>query len=235
MKITYIFLYIIFIFIVACQNDTTKQNNTKNQQTHKIIFSTWQDTAYYSMGIVIGKQMKKYGITNINYDILLKGIKDGLNIEDDKLPIDASLARDIVGKYINNVLTGKISNFKMLNNTFLTQNSKKKDVIALQNGIQYKILTKGKGKKPTLNDKVQVAYTGRLVDGTVFTTTAGKKTPIFIVKNAIRGWRIILPKMNEGSEWEIYLPSEYAFGNKGTPLVPPGAVVIYRIKLLKVF
>ncbi len=234
MKISYIFLSAIFFLFAACQNDTNDNYTPDKPQTKKIKFSTRQDTAFYSMGIVIGKQMKKYGITNVDYDILLKGIKDGMTLEDNQLPVDASLARDLAGMYVNNVLAGKISNFEMQNSSFLAKNSKKDGVISLPNGIQYKILTQGKGKKPNLNDKVQVSYTGRLVDGTVFTTTAGKKSPVFIVKNAIPGWRIILPKMNEGSEWEIYLPPEYAFGNKGTPLVPPGAVVIYRIKLQKI-
>ncbi len=234
MKLTYIFLSVIFLFFVACQNDTNDIKVTEKTQTKKIKFSSQQDTAFYSMGIVIAKQMKKYGITNIDYNILLQGIKDGMKLEDDQLPIDASLARDFAGMYVNNILSGKISNFEAQNNKFLTENSKKNGVITLKNGIQYKILTEGKGKKPQLNDKVQVAYTGHLVDGTVFTTTTGKKSPVFIVKNSIPGWRIILPKMKEGSEWEIYLPPEYAFGNKGTPLVPPGAVVIYRIKLQKI-
>lgn len=237
MKNFYIIIFILTIIFSSCnkQNDTTSNEPTKDNIAQPKKNLTHSDTVFYSMGIMIGNQIKKYGIKDVNYNMLFQGIKDAIKYKSNQLPIDPDVAKQIASWYVNNAVSQKTIEYKQSNGNFFKLNAQKPGVKTISEGIQYKIIKSGKGRKPTLKDKVEIEYTGRLVDGTVFSGTMKNKTVSFYVKNSIKGWKIILPKMKVGAEWEIYLSPQYAFGSKGTPKVPPNSVVIYRIKLIKIF
>lgn len=233
----YLILLISTLIISSCFKD---KNTTSNEPTKDNIVQpkkqmTHSDTVFYSMGIMIGNQIKKYGIKDINYPMLFQGIEDAIKYNSNKLPIDPEVAKQIASWYVNNTVSQKRTEYNEINDNFLKINASKAGVSTTSEGIQYKIIKSGKGGKPTLENKVEIAYAGTLVDGTVFSGTRKNKTVSFFLKNAIPGWKIILPKMKSGAEWEIYLPPQYAFGSKGTPKVPPNSIVIYRIKLIKIF
>jgi len=116
----------------------------------------------------------------------------------------------------------------------LNENAKKPDVNILTTGVQYKVLSKGKGKSPDLTSRVTVHYTGKLVDGTTFVSTESANPVTFVVRNSLPGWQKALLKMSKGSEWIIYMHPKYAYGSKGNKKVPPNAIVIYKIKLINI-
>jgi FKBP-type peptidyl-prolyl cis-trans isomerase len=118
---------------------------------------------------------------------------------------------------------------------FLEENGKKKDVITTQSGLQYRIRHTGKGRKPTLRDRVRVHYRGTLVNGTEFDNSIARKLPaVFPVSAVIPGWVEALQLMNEGSKWEVFIPSELAYGERGNPSIPGDSVLIFDIKLIRV-
>ncbi|MAZ86030.1 MAG: hypothetical protein CL693_00080 [Cellvibrionaceae bacterium] len=119
--------------------------------------------------------------------------------------------------------------------TFLAENAKKDGVKTTSSGLQYKVLTQGSGAKPTQSDKVSVHYSGTLIDGTEFDSSYRRGEPAaFGVTQVIPGWTEALMMMPEGSKWEIYVPSQLAYGAGGSgPKIGPNSTLIFEIELLK--
>jgi FKBP-type peptidyl-prolyl cis-trans isomerase FklB len=191
------------------------------------------DTINYAMGVEIGRQIKKYGIKNLEYKYLLRGIKDAVEKKSYDLAIEPKIAKSIVSLYVTKELNEKIVSYIDKNRRFLRENARKKGVKVLPNGLQYKIIKKGIGASPKLTSIATVEYIGELVNGDVFVSTPKGKTVSFEIKNSLKGWQTALTRMKRGSEWIIYLPPQLAFGSRGTSKVPPNSVVIYKIKLVK--
>ena len=118
---------------------------------------------------------------------------------------------------------------------FLAENALKDGVITLPSGLQYKVLVQGDGEVPTANDKVQVNYEGRLIDGTVFDASAkhGDAPAEFTPTQVIRGWTEALTMMPVGSKWQLYIPSELAYGDREAgPEIKPYSTLIFDIELV---
>ncbi len=120
---------------------------------------------------------------------------------------------------------------------FLNQNKNAKGVHTTPSGLQYKVNHQTKGKPPKATDTVTVEYEGRLIDGTVFDSTAmhGNKPATFPLNGVIPGWTEGLQLMNEGSNFTFYIPANLAYGNQSpSPLIPAYSTLIFDVKLIKV-
>jgi len=117
---------------------------------------------------------------------------------------------------------------------FLAENAKKEGVITLPSGLQYKVLTQGTGAVPTTNDKVQVHYEGRLIDGTVFDASRnhGDEPTEFRPTAVIKGWTEALTMMPVGSKWQVYIPFELAYGSREAGQIKPYSALIFDIELV---
>jgi FKBP-type peptidyl-prolyl cis-trans isomerase FklB len=117
---------------------------------------------------------------------------------------------------------------------FLLANKKTPGVVTLPDGLQYKILVPGQGPKPSPSDTVTVEYAGTFTDGTTFDSSSKHGGPIsFPVGQVIAGWTEALQLMPVGSTWEIYVPSDLAYGDQGAPpTIGPGKTLIFKIQLL---
>lgn len=120
---------------------------------------------------------------------------------------------------------------------FLDANSKKKGVVVLPSGLQYKVLNSGAGKTPSASNRVTVHYSGFLIDGTVFDSSYERNSPAtFPVNGVIAGWVEALQLMKEGDKWEVYIPSELAYGKSGAGGdIGPNATLIFTVELIKVW
>ena len=119
---------------------------------------------------------------------------------------------------------------------FLAANAKKKGVKTLESGVQYKVLTAGKGAIPTASQKVKVNYEGRTVDGTVFDSSYKRGKPTdFRCDQVIKGWTDALTHMPVGSTWEVYIPQQLAYGERGAGNdIKPFSMLIFKIELLEI-
>lgn len=119
-------------------------------------------------------------------------------------------------------------------NAFLEENKGKKDVKVTESGLQYIVLTEGKGPKPSLKDKVKVHYHGTLTDGTIFDSSLEKNVPVtFAVERVIAGWREVLQLMPVGSKYKVFVPPSLGYGKVGArPPIGPNVVLIFEIELL---
>ena len=117
---------------------------------------------------------------------------------------------------------------------FLEENAKKEGVITLPSGLQYKVLVKGDGPVPTSDDKVQVNYEGRLIDGTMFDASAkhGDKPMEFRPGQVIKGWQEALTMMPVGSTWQLFIPYELAYGDRDTGTIKPFSALIFDVQLV---
>jgi FKBP-type peptidyl-prolyl cis-trans isomerase FklB len=201
---------------------------------------TDQDKLSYSIGIDLGKNFKRQGI-DVNSSVLAKGIQDGLS--GGKQLLTDKQMKEVLTQFQKNLMEKRTAEFnkkaetnKTKGETFLQQNKGKKGVVALPSGLQYKVLTAGSGKKPSKDDTVTVEYTGRLIDGEVFDSTEKSGKPAtFKLSQVIPGWTEALQLMPEGSTWEIYVPSNLAYGPRsvGGP-IGPNETLIFKIHLVSI-
>lgn len=138
-------------------------------------------------------------------------------------------AENTTGKTMTNPVTNS-------QDTFLMANAKKPGVVTLPDGLQYKVITEGKGAKPGLNDVVTVHYAGKLVNGKEFDSSYKRGEPAsFPVSGVIAGWTEALQLMPEGSTWELFIPASLAYGEQGAPpAIGPNETLIFKVQLLGV-
>eukprot|EP01126_Amoeba_proteus_P015591 TRINITY_DN1703_c0_g1_i4.p1 TRINITY_DN1703_c0_g1~~TRINITY_DN1703_c0_g1_i4.p1 ORF type:complete len:218 (+),score=40.26 TRINITY_DN1703_c0_g1_i4:161-814(+) len=120
---------------------------------------------------------------------------------------------------------------------FLEANRDKEGVVELPSGLQYKVLRKGKGTShPTADSPCECHYAGTLIDGTEFDSSYSRGSPTtFAPSQVIKGWTEAMQLMVEGDKWELYIPSELAYGERGSPpKIPPNSVLVFQIEILKI-
>lgn len=202
--------------------------------------ATDKDKLSYSIGADLGKNFKSQGI-DISAEVLSKGIQDGMS--GGTLALTEQQMKDVLSKFQKDMMAKRTAEFnkkadenKAKGEKFLAENKGKAGVVTLPSGLQYKIIEAGKGTKPSKSDTVTVEYTGHLIDGTVFDSTdkAGKPAT-FPVAQVIPGWTEALQLMPAGSTWEVYVPSNLAYGPRGVggPL-GPNETLIFKIHLISV-
>ena len=120
---------------------------------------------------------------------------------------------------------------------WLAENAKKEGVVTLPSGLQYKVITMGKGEKPKATDEVSVKYEGKLINGNIFDSSYKRKDPItkFRCNQVIKGWTEALQLMPVGSKWEVYVPYDLGYGERGTGRdIPPFSTLIFTIELVNI-
>jgi peptidylprolyl isomerase len=119
---------------------------------------------------------------------------------------------------------------------FLAENAKKEGIIITESGLQYKVLQEGSGDvHPEVNSQVTVHYHGTLIDGTVFDSSVERNEPItFGLNRVIKGWQEGLQYMVEGQKVRLFIPSTLGYGKNGTGPIPPSAVLIFDVELIKI-
>jgi FKBP-type peptidyl-prolyl cis-trans isomerase FklB len=201
---------------------------------------TQKDKVSYTIGVNIGKNMKMQGI-EVDQEYIIQGLKDGLNnaktILSDK---DMESTMNVFQQEMTAKTQAKQKidgeKNKKEGETFLAENKKKEGVVTLPSGLQYKILKKGDGPKPTANQTVKCNYRGTLIDGKEFDSSYKRGEPAeFPVGGVIKGWVEALQLMPVGSKWMLYIPSNLAYGETGNgPVIGPDATLIFELELLSV-
>lgn len=207
----------------------------------KVKLETPTDKISYSIGMNIGKNLKKDSL-GVNTDALLRGVLDASADSAHRLMTDqeiqetmTTLQQEMRNKQTQNARAAGEKN-RIAGEAFLAENAGKPGVVKLPSGLQYKVIKEGKGKKPTKTSTVTTQYVGKLLDGTEFDSSYKRGEPAtFPVSSVIQGWTEALLLMNEGSKWELYVPSSLAYGEGGAGgVIPPDATLVFDIELLSV-
>lgn len=203
--------------------------------------------AAYFAGLQIGQQISNQMVKGYNYELfgddstktislrnLLAGLITGVTGKTGKMTIQEA---DSTAQALMGVIKAKrFEANKKAGVDFLAENAKKEGVKVTESGLQYKVLKEGNGAVPADTSTVEVNYEGRLIDGTVFDSSNkyGDKPATFRVNQVIKGWTEALTMMPAGSEWEIYIPEELAYGAQGSRGIDPLSALIFKVELVNV-
>lgn len=215
----------------------------------KEAFAQRKDSTFsaYSAGIMIAEQLNKSMLPGLknelgvsNEDLVFAGFLAGVN-QDNSLMTDADAqkrfqdARKAAAdkQQAAKKLEGEAN--KKAGEEFLSKNKTKEGVVTTESGLQYRIIKAGNGPKPKATDKVEVVYEGRTLDGKVFDATAkhGTESDTFNVGGLIKGWTEALQLMPVGSKWELFIPQELAYGERGAGGdIPPYSALVFTLELV---
>lgn len=193
---------------------------------------------YY--GNSIQQQARADGV-DLNVDLMSQGFLDAIS---GRGRFDDAATREIMSRFQQMMAEAKAEKARLAAVTnleagrkFLAENKTKQGVVELPSGLQYKIVTPGRGRTPSKSDQVSVLYTGRLLDGTVFDSATNPNEPVtFPVTGVIAGWTEALLKMKEGAKWELYIPASLAYGENPPQggAIGPNSLLIFEVELIAV-
>lgn len=198
-------------------------------------FKTDQEKYSYALGQQFGKNLTSLEVP-LDKKVLVNSLQDALNGQKGKMDdkqIQESMMMLREARMSKMKETGDKN--KKEGDAFLNKNKEDKDVKTTASGLQYKVITEGKGAKPSATDTVEVHYAGTLIDGTEFDSSYKRNAPAtFPVNQVIKGWTEALQLMSEGSKWKLFVPAELAYGAMDRPGIPANSVLIFDVELLKV-
>ncbi|NIA21188.1 MAG: hypothetical protein GWP05_04265 [Anaerolineaceae bacterium] len=193
----------------------------------------------YCIGHQIGSSFRRDEIGDkIDMDMFLRGIKNALAADDG--PLTMPEKREIMMAFFTNLKKERIERLRRLaeknkkaGEAFLAENAKKEGIVVRESGIQYKVLVEGDGPKPGARDIVTVNYRGTLIDGTEFDSSYTRGKPAeFGINQVVPGWSEALSLMPVGSKWQLFIPGELAYGERGNRNIEPNSTLIFEIELL---
>ncbi len=203
----------------------------------KLVPKEEKDQASYSVGYQIGGDLRQQG-TDIDPEAFLKGVEDALSAAEPRLSPEEmkSTLLEMKNKIEAEQRKQKqaaIEQYRGEGREFLAENEKKEGVVVLPSGLQYKVIKEGTGRTPKADDTVTVHYRGTLIDGREFyNSRRGKETPqTFHVGAVIKGMSEALQLMKEGAEWQLFIPADLAYGERG-PVAE--RAVLFDVELISV-
>lgn len=199
------------------------------------------DKLSYALGMSMGHNFKGTGIKTLNsadfaagvasvYD----GVKPEMTFDEAKRIVNEYFAKLEAEMLAEAAKQGEVN--RKNGEAFLTENAKREGIKVTESGLQYEVLESGKGDSPKASDNVEVHYTGKLIDGTVFDSSVERGVPAsFGVTQVIPGWVEALQLMHEGDKWRLYIPSDLAYGPNGAGgVIGPNMTLIFDVELLRV-
>jgi len=217
---------------------------TKPRTAVPFTLKTQKDKTSYAVGMNIGKGVAaklKQQPLEVDQAILLRGMKDALAggkmllTEEEERTILTQLSLEARKKQEEQQKLAAEGS-KKIGEEYLAANKTKDGVVTLPSGLQYKILTEGTGPKPTAADSVTCNYRGTLLDGTEFDSSYKRGQPAtFPVNGVIKGWTEAVQLMPVGSKWQLFIPADLAYGNRGAGAdIGPNATLIFEVELLSI-
>jgi len=232
-----------FIVFEITQPAPAKPNGAAAREISPTLKSK-EEQLSYAVGMRLAKTLQKQSL-KLDPDLVKQGIKDALS-GGQTLMGEEQAHIMLIGVQTELSITEAALEKKILadknkqeGEEFLAQNKKKDGVVTLPSGLQYKVIRAGDGKKPTEEDVAVCQYRATLLDGTEFDNSykhRGGGPASFPLKGVIRGWQEALRLMPAGSKWQIVVPSELAYGDRGVPRanIPPNATLLFEVDLLSV-
>jgi FKBP-type peptidyl-prolyl cis-trans isomerase FklB len=204
-----------------------------------LTLKTQKEKASYAIGMNIGKNLKRDSV-EIDPAVLSRALRDVLagnklllTDEEAKAALTA-LQTEVRAKEEAKIKAAAVEN-KKIGEAFLAANKTKEGIVTLPSGLQYKIIKEGTGPKPTAEDTVLCHYRGALVDNTEFDSSYKRGEPLKIpVGGVIKGWTEAIQLMPVGSKWQLYIPSDLAYGERGAPGSPigPNSTLVFDVELM---
>jgi FKBP-type peptidyl-prolyl cis-trans isomerase FklB len=192
------------------------------------------DKLSYSLGVSVGANLKQQGFKPEIIDDFVAGLRDEL--ESKPLQLEQEKINEYVHQYLKNVKTKSEQENQAAQKNYFAENLKNPDVKQTDSGLQYKIISEGKGDSPKPDSKVLVHYHGTFLDDKVFDSSVVRGQPITLpVNGVIQGWQEALQLMKPGDKWQLFVPSDLAYGARGAgDVIPPHTPLKFEVELLSI-
>jgi FKBP-type peptidyl-prolyl cis-trans isomerase len=219
-----------------------KPATTGTRTATPLTLKTQKEKNSYALGMSIGTGLKKQGVSaSVDPALVSRGVRDAIGTgktamtEDEMRAALTQLRTEVQGAQQAKAHVEGASARKE-GEAFLAANKAKEGVQTLPDGLQYKVMQQGNGPKPTANDTVTVNYRGTLINGKEFDSSYKRGQPIsFPVSGVIKGWTEALQLMPVGSKWQLYIPSDLAYGDQGAGAdIGPGQTLIFDVELISI-
>ncbi|QIX95357.1 MULTISPECIES: FKBP-type peptidyl-prolyl cis-trans isomerase [Cedecea] len=200
-------------------------------------FDSVEAQASYGIGLQVGQQLSESGLQGLLPEALVAGLRDALEGNAPAVPVDVvHRALREVHERADEVRRERQKEMAVEGQKYLEQNAEKEGVSSTESGLQFRVLTQGTGPIPARKDHVRVHYTGKLIDGTVFDSSVQRGEPAeFPVSGVIAGWIEALTLMPVGSKWELTIPHNLAYGERGAGAsIPPFSTLVFEVELLEI-
>lgn len=219
-----IFCLSMAVLISGYAQSQTKPTDTKLKSTN--------DSLSYFIGLDLGTSLAENDLSKLDLQLMMKGIQDQF----DKKPLtDVNVARQFIQDEMQRMAEAKALVEKEAGIKFLEDNKKKEGVQTTATGLQYKVIKKGDGIKPTATDTVEVHYHGTLPDGTVFDSSVERGEKVsFPLDQVIPGWTEGLQLMPIGSKYMFYIPENLAYGSRAMGEIKAYSTLIFEVELFNV-
>jgi FKBP-type peptidyl-prolyl cis-trans isomerase FklB len=219
---------------------TRAHGTTAAKKPAPLVLNTQKQKASYAIGLNIGKSMKRDSV-DVDTEILARGIRDALVggktlLTDDEVKAALTELQMEVRKHQQEEFQATATKNQQEGEAFLAANKTKEGVVTLPSGLQFKILKEGTGPKPAATDTVVCNYRGTLLNNTEFDSSIKHGGPAtFPVEQVIKGWTEALQLMPVGSKWQVFIPAELAYGDRGAGAdIGPNSTLIFEIELLSI-
>jgi FKBP-type peptidyl-prolyl cis-trans isomerase FklB len=221
---------------------TVKKAPATTRSASALALKTQKEKESYALGLKVGSDLKRQGVSEaVDPAIAARGFKDAMAgskpalTEDEESAALRQLQTEVMGKRQAKAQQEGAAARKE-GDAFLAANKAKEGVVTLPSGLEYKILTEGTGPKPTANDTVTCNYRGTLLNGTEFDSSYKRGHPeTFPVSGVIKGWTEALQLMPVGSKWQLFIPADMAYGDRGAGGdIGPGETLIFEVELLSI-
>lgn len=207
--------------------------------------TSFEDKSAYAIGLSMGRyigstleKQQELGV-ELNNDIILSGVQDGFSDKGQMSDEEIQTALTAYDEHINELIETQAKEQAAATledgKKFLEENAKRDGVTVTDSGLQYEVLTEGKGAKPNAEDVVTVHYTGTLVDGTTFDSSVERGEPAsFPLNQVIPGWTEGVQLMPVGAKYKLVIPAELGYGEAGAGTIPGNSVLIFEVELLDI-
>ncbi|MBV1884378.1 MAG: FKBP-type peptidyl-prolyl cis-trans isomerase [Pseudomonadales bacterium] len=228
----------VFVCVTATATSGAVGERTLSYSTST--FESSKERVSYAIGVRYGQGLKRQ-VGELDLEMFLQGLKGGH--EGEKLLLEDKQIVQLITRFkqkriskMNAENDAKAKENRVAGNHYLENNQSKDGVVTMVSGLQYKVLKKGTGSVPTLTDTVRVHYHGTLIDGVVFDSSVNRGESItFRVDGVIEGWTEALQLMKPGAKWQLYIPSELAYGETGTSgSIGPNSALIFEVELIAI-
>jgi FKBP-type peptidyl-prolyl cis-trans isomerase FklB len=218
---------------------THRRTTTAAAKPKPLVLATAKDKQSYAIGLNVGKSLHRDDI-DVDPKIVLQGLQDAMSdgkllLTDDQIKTVMTDLQSQVRQKQEAKKQAMAENNKKDGAAFLAANATKPGVVTLPSGLQYKVLTPGTGPKPAATDSVVCNYRGTLLDNTEFDSSYKRGQPMtFPVSGVIKGWTEALQLMPVGSKWQLFVPSDLAYGERAQGPGGPNATLVFEVELMSI-
>jgi len=219
-------MVLVIIIAMPCKSQ-------KKVKENKIELKTLEDSAAYAIGMQFGQALTQSNLTNLNIELVKQGLEDEIN---GKSALDHHQYETTLEAFFTQKQKEESKEKIEEGEKFLAENAKRKEVKTTASGLQYEVITEGKGDRPAATNTVKVHYKGTTISGKVFDSSYDRGTPAeFPLNRVIAGWTEGLQLMSVGSKYKFYIPYNLAYGEHGAGQdIKPFETLIFEVELLEI-